>query len=103
MGRLAVEAQQDDVGDLGFTLKDRDPAAEPEDLEMEVAFVRPDGPAAGSGLAVGDVIETVDGHSVLGSDSLRFATLTRGPAGTKLSLGIRGGKSVELVLGPPLR
>ena len=90
-------------GDLGYTLNGWDPTREPEDYEPIVALVRPGGPAEGSGLVAGDVIEKVQGHDVLGTNSSHYRQLTRLPAGSKLKLEIRGGKSVEIILGPPIR
>lgn len=89
-------------GDLGYELHSWDPSKKPEDFEATVALVRPGGPAQGSGLAAGDVIETVQGHEVLGARGFRYNQLTKLPEGSKLELGLRGDKRVTLVLGPPL-
>ena len=88
-------------GDIGFTLADGDPAAEPEAQELVVALVRPGGPAEGSGLEVGDVIETVDGLEVAGEQTSRWSSLTRVPEGRTLEFGVRGGKTVEITAGLP--
>ncbi|PRP90455.1 Nickel uptake substrate-specific transmembrane region [Enhygromyxa salina] len=107
LGEIEVVAHRlernQDAGDIGFGINRWDPSADPEGFEATVAAVRPGGPADGSGLAPGDVIEKVDGHSVLGVDGGRFSSLTTVPAGTELSLELRGGDSVVIVAGPPLR
>ena len=102
------------AGDLGFTLVARDPAQAFTDGAPTIASVRPDGPAATSGLAVGDVIAKVDGHAVGGVHESRYRALTTVPEGTTLTLSIapkpgaeRGtttqDATVELVVGPPVR
>ncbi|HVI02514.1 MAG TPA: carboxypeptidase regulatory-like domain-containing protein, partial [Enhygromyxa sp.] len=89
-------------GDLGYELNAWDPTIERTEWEPVVALVRPAGPADGSGLAAGDVIEKVDGHGVSGSNSGLYRTLTSVPPGTKITLEIRGGKKAEIVAGPPI-
>jgi protocatechuate 3,4-dioxygenase beta subunit len=96
-----LESNQE-AGDTGFRLRDWDPSVEAEDRMAKVAFVRPGGPAAAVGLEPGDVIETVDGHDVLGPNFSRYGGLIQAPPGTTLELGIRGGKQVSLTLGPPI-
>lgn len=91
-----------DAGDLGFELNAYDPTIEPEEWEPIVALVRPGGPADGVGLAAGDVIEKIDGHDVLANGG-RYHALTSVPAGTKLTLELRGGKTIELVTGAPIK
>ena len=88
-------------GDLGFTVADYDTTAEPQDLEMVVALVRPGGPAEGSGLEVGDVFETVDGIAVTGERASHWFGLIRVPEGRTLKFEVRGGKTVEITAGPP--
>ncbi|MCA9675126.1 MAG: carboxypeptidase regulatory-like domain-containing protein, partial [Myxococcales bacterium] len=63
-------------GDLGFTLTQQPPDTEPEDMVLSVASIRAGGPAARSGLQVGDVIVTVDGKGVAGADAWRYWPLT---------------------------
>jgi protocatechuate 3,4-dioxygenase beta subunit len=90
-------------GDLGYTLHEWDLSAEPSEFKATVASVRPGGPADGSGLAVGDVIEKVDGHDVTGNNTSRYYPLTRVAEGTKITLGLSGDKTVEIIAGPPLQ
>jgi protocatechuate 3,4-dioxygenase beta subunit len=90
------------AGDLGYKLTRPDPDIEPEDRQLEVAVIRPGGPAENTGLAVGDRIVEVDGRAVSGLDSHRYQTLTRAPPGTSIVLGIEGGKQVTIVLGQPV-
>jgi protocatechuate 3,4-dioxygenase beta subunit len=87
-------------GDLGFSLHEHDPSTKPEELKLEVASVRPGGPAAAAGLEVGAVIESVDGHAIEG-DINRYRVLSAIPPGQTILLGLAGGESVEIVAGPP--
>src|SRR5690606_33775992 len=90
-------------GDLGYDLNGWDPTVEPENYEPIVALVRPGGPAVGSGLVAGDVIEKIQGHDVLGTNVSRYYQLTQLPEGSKVKLEVRGDKTVEITLGPPIR
>jgi protocatechuate 3,4-dioxygenase beta subunit len=96
--RLASDQRS---GDLGYELRNNPPKTAPADMRLEVALIRPGGPAAIAGLAVGDVIESVDGKSVAGAESDYYWGLTRVPEGTTLVLGLAGGKTVSLSVGPP--
>ena len=89
-------------GDLGFSLKQErpDPNADPQ--PAVVAVVRPGGPAAGSGLRVGDTIASVDGQDITGSNDYLFWSLARVSAGTRLTLGLARGATVTITAGPPL-
>jgi hypothetical protein len=106
LGDLELVARRLDpeqkAGDLGFAVRDHEPDIEIEDITMIVGLIRPGGPAAATELAVGDVIETIDGKSVLGGDSGRYQHLTRVQAGTTIELGIAGGKTITITAGPPL-
>lgn len=88
-------------GDPGFELQQAELDIEPEAQIAKVALIRPSGPADGSGLAVGDAIETVDGHDVRGANSHRLRTLLRVPPGRSFELGVSGGKTVTITAGPP--
>jgi hypothetical protein len=83
------------AGDLGYELRPS------EDQRLEIAVVRPGGPAAAAGLAIGDVIERVDGRSVAGANSAYYWGLVRVEAGTVLELGLAEGAAVSLTVGPP--
>lgn len=89
-------------GDLGFTLVQQPPDQDPPLTRLEVALVRPQGPAARAGLAVGDVIVSVDGHDVRGAHSSRARPLWNVLEGTEVTLGLARGASVRIKAGPPL-
>ncbi|PRQ09893.1 carboxypeptidase regulatory-like domain-containing protein [Enhygromyxa salina] len=82
-------------GELGYSIVEPDRAAAPEDIKIEVALVRPGGPAAAAGLEVGAVIESVDGHVIEG-DTNRYRMLSEVPAGTTITLGLAGGETVKI-------
>jgi protocatechuate 3,4-dioxygenase beta subunit len=86
-------------GDLGFVLKETPPDVEPEDVVLEVALVRP--AAARAGLAVGDVITSVDGHDVTGANHYLYGSLVRVAPGASVTLGLQRGARVELTAGQP--
>jgi protocatechuate 3,4-dioxygenase beta subunit len=88
-------------GDLGFTLKEAPPELDIEDFPITVAFIRPGGPAAATELAIGDVVVAVDGHDVTGENRQRWNTLSRVLQGTKVTLELQSGKSVEITSGKP--
>ena len=69
---------------------------------LEVAHVRPGGPAATAGLAVGDVIVSVDGYDLTGVNVMLYGTLTAVLPGRQIVLGLRGGNQVEITAGKPL-
>jgi hypothetical protein len=90
----------DAPGDLGFELSELAPGVAAGDRRATVAVVRLGSPAAAAGLAVGDVIEGVDGKSVRGRDLGRFDPLTSVPAGTELTLTLADGRTLSLVAAP---
>jgi serine protease Do len=67
-----------------------------------VESIDPLGPAAKSGLEVGDVITSVDGHDVQG-ENLYVADLLRAPPGTKLIIGVARGATVSITVAPRKR
>jgi protocatechuate 3,4-dioxygenase beta subunit len=87
-------------GDLGFTLKSTPPETEPGNETLVVARVAPDGPAAKSGLQVGDVIVSVDRHDVRTDPSL-YWTLTHVRPGTTVSFGLERGATANITARQP--
>lgn len=94
--------EKDPAGDLGFTTAEQPPDTEPEATMLKVAHIRPGGPAARSGLQVGDVIVTVDGHDVKGAHAARGWVLMAVLEGTKVTLGLERGETIQITAGPPL-
>ncbi|MEZ4451361.1 MAG: carboxypeptidase regulatory-like domain-containing protein [Nannocystaceae bacterium] len=84
------------AGDLGYTLKDPDPGADPMERTFVVAFIRPGGPAAKAGLQVGDEIVTVDGVDVRGGRNYLYSGLTRVKVDTTIALGLARGAIVQV-------
>ena len=89
------------AGDLGFTLVENAPDVDPAEVKFEVASIRPGGPADGSGLKVGDVIVSVDGHDVRGERYGGYWALARVPQGTAVALGLARGETVTITAGRP--
>ncbi|MGH2777233.1 MAG: S41 family peptidase [Actinomycetota bacterium] len=69
---------------IGVWLKDREG-------RLEIVSVIPSTPAADSGLAKGDVIESIDGESVGSLSSDEAVTHIKGKVGTRVTLGIERG------------
>jgi carboxyl-terminal processing protease len=59
------------------------------DRGLRVVRVFPRTPAARAGIEAGDVIVSVDGRSIAGKDSEVATERIRGPAGTKVTIGVR--------------
>ena len=89
------------TGELGFKLVENPDGTDLDKRKFEIAFIDPKGPAANIGLAVGDVITSIDGFDVTGANYSNGWTLMRAPPGTKLALGLARGATVSLVLGQP--
>lgn len=89
-------------GDLGIDFKEGDPDTEPEDYKLEVSFVRPDGPAVDSGIEVGDVVTSVDGHDVTGENIYLYFSLAQVPEGTTIELGLERDATVSITAAAPL-
>ncbi len=89
-------------GDLGFELAESPPDQVDEAVTKTVAVVRPRGPAAAAGLAVGDEIVAVDGHDVRGVEGYRYPALVGIPEGQRVTLELAGGRTVAIVAGPPI-
>jgi membrane-associated protease RseP (regulator of RpoE activity) len=88
------------AGDFGFQLKQPGQDADLDKLRLEVAVVRPDGPAAKAGMKVGDVIVSVDGQDVR-QDATQYWILAHVPPGTAVTFGLERGASLKLTAGPP--
>jgi len=88
------------VGDLGFELAPFPEDADPGTASPTVATIRPDGPAATSGLQVGDTIVSIDGNDVRG-ELMSYYPLTRVPPGTTVTLGLARGASVRITAAGP--
>jgi hypothetical protein len=88
-------------GVLGIEFVDQPEDTPPERLTFQISAVDPAGPAAGTGIEVGDVIATVDGLDVTGAMHPYGSTLMEVPQGTSLKLGLARGGAVTIVAGPP--
>ena len=66
------------------------------------SVIRAGGPAASSGLQVGDEIVSVDGYDVRGSQSYLYRSLIFVPPGTRVTLGLARGANVTITAGKPL-
>jgi hypothetical protein len=83
------------VGDLGFELASIPEDADPATANQTVAAILPDGPAAKSGLQVGDTIVSIDGNDLRG-DAMSYHALARVPPGTIVTLGLARGTSLRI-------
>jgi protocatechuate 3,4-dioxygenase beta subunit len=88
-------------GELGINFKEEAPDTPPEKAQFEVSFIDPKGPAAKSGIKVGDIITSVDGVDVTGGNAMHAWTLMNAPPGTKLALGLARGATITIVLAAP--
>jgi protocatechuate 3,4-dioxygenase beta subunit len=93
---------RDRGGDLGFALKSEEPTPDDKPIAFVVAVVRADGPAAKSGLKVGDTITSVDGTDVSGENDYLYWTIGQVPPGTAVTFGLSRGTTVNIVAGKPL-
>lgn len=93
--------ENEQAGELGIRFKDQAPDTNAADRKFEVSYIEPTGPAANSGLKVGDVIVSVDGVDVTGEGWASAWTLLRAPPGTKLELGLARGATVTVTLKAP--
>jgi protocatechuate 3,4-dioxygenase beta subunit len=86
-------------GDVGYTIKESEPGADPMAARLIVAVVRPGGPAAAAGLQVGDEIVSVDGHDVTGPRTYLHGSLTHTLPEATITLGLARGATVPIVVG----
>lgn len=86
----------DTAGELGYRLKDPVPGEDPAQRRLQVAVVRPGGPAALAGLLPGDEILAVDGHSLAGTLGSLHTSLTRVPVGTVVTLTLARGAALAI-------
>jgi protocatechuate 3,4-dioxygenase beta subunit len=93
---------QDRGGDFGFQLKEQPPDIEPDQTQLVVSLIRPDGAAASSGLKVGDVIVSIDGIDVTGPNYYLYWSLGEVKEGTKVSFGLARGEKIAITAGKPL-
>jgi protocatechuate 3,4-dioxygenase beta subunit len=106
-----------DIGDIAIVkkrVKHGDPAGElgvhwvsypdetpVDEMKLQVSWIDPHGPAAKTDLKVGDVVTSVDGVDVTGSNFMNGWTTLQAPPGTKITLVLARGASVTVVLAPP--
>jgi S1-C subfamily serine protease len=62
------------------------------------SFIAPKGPAVNSGIAVGDVIKSIDGIDVTGEEAWQ---LLSAPPGTVITFGLARGATVKITLAAP--
>ena len=70
-------------------------------LERHYPWIDPAGPAAKSGLVVGDVVTSVDGIDITGANAGLAFTLFRVPVGARVSLGLARGAAVTITTVAP--
>ncbi|NVB42603.1 carboxypeptidase regulatory-like domain-containing protein [Pseudenhygromyxa sp. WMMC2535] len=87
-----------EVGELGFEIAAVAVDTEVSELRYDVSAVDERSPAAKAGLAVGDVIESVDGHELAGHP-FRFERLIAVGPWKKLTLGLADGREVVVQAG----
>ena len=80
---IAFGSEQPYVG-IGITMT-------PIDGKIYVKAIDPTGPAAATGLQVGDILTAVDGQPILSDDTSAVAALVRGEEGTPVRIGILRG------------
>jgi len=88
-------------GEMGLNFKEQPPDTPPDQAQLEVSFIDPKGPAANSGIKVGDIVTSVDGVDVTGGNAMHAWTLMNAPPGTKLALGLARNTTVTVILAAP--
>lgn len=90
------------AGDLGFSIKQTEPGDDTPNPPKVVALVRPGSPAAATELQVGDVIVSIDGHDITGTNTGLYSGLTEVTEGVTIELGLERGANVRITAGPPV-
>jgi hypothetical protein len=88
------------IGVLGLRFESQAADLPADQHALKISGIDAAGPAARSGLQVGDVITSCDGVDVTGVGFASWWTLTRAPPGTKLAIGTQRGVTVTVVLAP---
>jgi protocatechuate 3,4-dioxygenase beta subunit len=83
-------------GYLGITYKDSPPDIDLDKRVLEIALLAPNGPAVESGLEVGDIVVSVNGHDVTGRNNYLYHPLSRVPSGTVVEIGVKRGETFEI-------
>lgn len=91
--------QDEAAGDFGYSFKQPEPGADPREMRLIVAVVRPGSVAAAGGMKPGDEIVSVDGQDVTGANSYLHGSLTQVPEGTVVHLGLKDGPIMALTAG----
>jgi hypothetical protein len=105
IGDIALLAHRhrpgDPIGALGIGFVAPPAGADPDAREYRISSIDPAGPAARSGLQIGDVIVKVDGYDVTGEGAQQWRALVVAPPSTRLTLETRGGTIATVVLANP--
>lgn len=91
----------DAVGELGVHFVDQPEETLPDEREMKISWIDPNGPAAKVDLKVGDVVTSIDGIDVAGPSYASAWPLLRAAPGTKLVLGLARNATVSIILAAP--
>jgi protocatechuate 3,4-dioxygenase beta subunit len=105
VGRIEVPRKRlkgkERAADLGFKVQETPPDTDPADRRFIVSYIRPDGPAAYTGLEVGHEIVAVDGRIVTGAKYWLYWSLTRVRAGVTVRLGLKNGQTIFITAQEP--
>ncbi len=86
----------DEAGSFGMTFVDPAPDADPRARALSVSHLDPGGPAVRAGVAVGDLVTTIDGHDIRGPATSLIGPLLRVKVGTAVRFGLARGVEVTL-------
>jgi hypothetical protein len=89
------------AGELGLKFAEQPLDLAPDKRERRVSYIDPQGPAAKTGIELGDVVIAIDGVDVRGENAGLAHTLLTAPPNTKLALGLARGVTVTIVLATP--